>query len=149
MSSDSTNGFVSAVCISGVSGLPRPSVQVAELREGLGFVDNKHSVGGDREVCLFEEETYAALREEGSVVQAGCLGENLVLSGIPFANLKQGDRLRVGENAELEITIVRLPCKNLTQIDANFPEALIGRSGWMAKVVRGGNVKAGDTVVRG
>jgi MOSC domain-containing protein YiiM len=62
--------------------------------------------------------------------------------------LKKGDRLRVGEDAELEITMVRAPCKNLSQFDERFPEALIGRSGWMASVVRGGKVKAGDSVSR-
>jgi MOSC domain-containing protein YiiM len=105
-------------------------------------------VGGDREVCLFEEETYAALRAEGSNVNAGCFGENLTISGIPFAELAPGARLRVGDEAELQITLVRAPCKNLTQFDERFPEALVGRSGWMAKVVRGGKVKTGDVVAR-
>src|SRR5258706_11996074 len=129
MSMDPSNGHVSAVCISGVSGLPRPTVPEAELREGLGFVGNKHSVGGDREVCLFEEETYSELRSEGSDVKAGCFGENLTISGVPFAELAPGARLRVGDEAELQITMVRAPCKNLTQFDERFPEALVGRSG--------------------
>src|SRR6059036_954550 len=109
MSIEPYNGYVSAVCISGESGLPRPSVAEAELREDLGFVGNKHSVGGDREVCLFEEETYSALRSEGSDVKAGCFGENLTLTGIPFAELAVGARLRVGDEAELQITMVRAP----------------------------------------
>ena len=148
MSDRQDGGFVKAVCISGVGGLPRPLVAEGELRVGLGFVGNKHSVGGEREVCLFEEETYADLRAEGSSVSAGTFGENLTISGLPFGDLVPGDRIRVGDEAEIEITKVRAPCGHLTQFDKRFPEALIGRSGWMAKVILGGRVRQGDPVQR-
>lgn len=139
-------GRIEAVCISMRSGLPRPQVSQGELREGLGFVGNKHSVGGNREVCLYDQETYDSLTAEGMQVQPGSFGENLVLSGIPFQDLSPGDRLQLGGEAVIEITMVRNPCANLKQIDSRLPEAIVGRSGWLARVVQGGVVRPGDAV---
>jgi MOSC domain-containing protein YiiM len=123
-------GTVVAVCVSARRGMPRPQVAEGELREGVGFVGNRHSVGGRREVCLFDQETYDALTGEGMAVHPGSFGENLTLRGIPFAEIKPGDHLKVGESAVIEITMVRKPCASLTPIDARLPEAVVGRSGW-------------------
>lgn len=141
-----SSGRVTAVCIGATSGFPRPRVGQGELRADLGFVGNKHSVGGAREVCLFEAETYDELLAEGMRVGPGSFGENLVVQGIPFARLQPGDRLRIGRDAVLEITIVRKPCSRLTPLDPRLPDALIGRSGWMARVASGGVVREGDLV---
>lgn len=138
---------VIAVCVSGVSGLPRPIVTHGELREGLGFVGNKHSTGGKREVCLFDMETYETLRREGMTVGPGTFGENIVTNGVPFGQVKPGDRMVFADGSEIEITMVRVPCSNLTQVDERLPEGLVGRSGWMAFVVKGGTVRPGDAVV--
>jgi len=137
---------VVAVCVSAVSGLPRPQVAEGVLREGVGFVGNRHSVGGDREVCLFDQETYAALQAEGMNVGPGSFGENLTLSGVDFTRLSPGDRLKVGAEGVIEITMFRKPCANLTQIDSRLPSAIVGRSGWLARVVQGGVVRPGDPV---
>ena len=45
---------------------------------------------------------------------------------------------------EIEITMVRVPCSNLTLIDERLPNGILGRSGWMARVIRGGMVRPGD-----
>ena len=76
----------------------------------------------------------------------GNIGENIVTQGIPYAQLNAGDHLVFGCGAELEITIVRKGCAHLNQIDERLPEAIQGRSGWMAKVIFGGILRSGDTV---
>lgn len=143
-----SSASVVAVCISARSGFPRPQVQEGVLRVGLGFVGNRHSVGGRREVCLYAMETYDALRAEGMAVGPGSFGENLTLTGLPFDTLKPGDQIQVGAEAVLEITMVRKPCSRLTQIDPRLPEAIVGRSGWLARVVTGGVVRPGDPVTQ-
>ena len=55
------------------------------------------------------------------------------------------DRLRVG-SCLIEITDVRIPCSNLKKWDADLPELIVGRSGWVAKVVEEGEVKPGDPI---
>jgi MOSC domain-containing protein YiiM len=143
-----SSASVVAVCISAQNGIPRPQVEEGVLQVGLGFIGNRHSVGGKREVCLYEMETYEALRAEGMTVGPGSFGENLTLTGLPFDTLKPGDQIQVGGEAVLEITMVRKPCSRLTQIDPRLPEAIVGRSGWLAQVVTGGVVRPGDPVTQ-
>ncbi len=137
---------VTAVSISSRSGMPRPNVEQGELRVCFGFVGNKHSVGGNREVCLCDDETYEQLRAEGLSVGGGSFGENITTSGIDFSEVRPGDRLIFDGNAEIEITMVRKPCKALTPIDPRLPKIIVGRSGWLAKVITGGIVRSGMPV---
>jgi MOSC domain-containing protein YiiM len=60
-------------------------------------------------------------------------------------DLKDGVRLRVGE-AELEITGNRPACRELLEVHKNALKALVGRTGKMARVVRGGTVRPGDPI---
>ena len=47
----------------------------------------------------------------------------------------------------IELTDVRpVPCRSLRQWDDDLPELIVGFSGWVAKVVEEGDVRAGDGV---
>jgi MOSC domain-containing protein YiiM len=59
--------------------------------------------------------------------------------------LNKGDRLRVG-GCLIELTDVRVPCSNLKKWDADLPELIVGRSGWVAKVIEEAEVKSGDSI---
>ncbi|MCC6727731.1 MAG: MOSC domain-containing protein [Chthonomonadales bacterium] len=137
-------GSVAAVCLSEGSGFPRPKVAEGVLREDLGFVGNLHSVSGPREVCLFDAALYEALRAQGVDVGPGSVGENLTLTGITLADLGPGDRIRLGDQAVVEITVPRKACSRLAKVDERLPSALEGRAGWLARVVVGGTVRPGD-----
>ena len=139
-------GTITAVCISEKQGIPRPKVEVGRLLINQGFVGNRLSRGGDRQVCLFDEETYETLRSEGANVDAGTFGENITTSGIEYSGVNAGDLLQLGDAAIIEITMARKPCSNLTQFDSRLPGLIVGRSGWMAKVIQSGNVKTGDSI---
>ena len=73
------------------------------------------------------------------------MGENFTTRGMDLNALAKGDRLRVGE-CLIEITDVRIPCGNLKKWDADLPELIVGRSGWVAKVIEEAEVKTGDTI---
>jgi len=60
-------------------------------------------------------------------------------------SLAAGDCLRVGD-CLVEITNVRIPCRNLNQWDPLLLKTIQGRSGWVAKVVEEGFVRAGDDI---
>ena len=47
----------------------------------------------------------------------------------------------------IELTDIRGPCHQLRKWDEDLPELIVGRSGWVAKVVSEGMVKTGDEVV--
>jgi MOSC domain-containing protein YiiM len=103
--------------------------------------------GADRAICLFSAELYDWLREEGIDLQWGSVGENFTMRGIDFGTLSPGVRLAVGE-CVIEITNVRVPCRNLDRWDKRLKGLIEGRSGWMAKVTEEGIVREGAQINR-
>jgi MOSC domain-containing protein YiiM len=133
----------------GMPKLPVPTVRVT--RDGLvgdWQKVRKYHGGPDRAVCLFSEELYAWLREQGvERVVNGSIGENFTTRGIELMSLNPGRRLRVGQQVVIELTGVREPCRQLKMWDARFPKLILGRSGWLARVIVEGEVAAGDPIV--
>ena len=104
--------------------------------------------GPNRAICVYSEELYEWLRESCNVnVTNGQIGENFTTRGPELGALKPGDRLRVGA-CLIEITKVRAPCHQLKTWDEDLPELIVGRSGWVAKVVEEGLVRSGDPIER-
>ena len=132
-------------------GTPKRPVERARVTrdgvEGDWQRNRKHHGGPNRAVCLFSTELYDRLRGFGIDLEPGSVGENFTTSGIDLERLAKGDRLCVG-GCLIEITDVRVPCRNLKQWDADLPELIVGFSGWVAKVVEEGDVAAGDVVER-
>src|SRR4029079_17896230 len=83
----------------GMPKLPIPTARVT--RDGLvgdWQKVRKYHGGPDRAVCLFSEELYGWLREQGvKDVVNGSIGENFTTRGIELMSLNAGDRLRVGD----------------------------------------------------
>jgi MOSC domain-containing protein YiiM len=83
------------------------------------------------------------------------MGENVTTSGIDLLGLPRGARLKMGDNAVVEVTGLRNPCYQLDGIAPGLMAALVGRdenggivlkSGVMSVVLSGGEVKPGDPV---
>jgi len=133
-------------------GMPKLPVFSAEVtRDGVAGdwqKNRKYHGGPDRAVCVFSEELYAELREQGVDAGNGDFGENFTTRGLDLRRLAAGDRLRVGDQCVIEITNVRVPCSQLKKWDADLPKLIVGRSGWVAKVVEEGVVKPGDRIER-
>ena len=131
-------------------GMPKLPVLCARVSEdgveGDWQKGRKYHGGPGRAVCLFSEELYAELRAEGVDASNGAFGENFTTRGLDLKTLSVGERFRVGQSCVIEITDVRVPCGQLKKWDDRMPKLIVGRSGWMAKVVREGVVKPGDPI---
>ena len=81
-------------------GVPKLAVERARVTtlglEGDSQHDTVHHGGPERAVCLFSAEVIEKLRGEGHPIEAGKTGENLTVSGLNWAEVVPGDRLRVG-----------------------------------------------------
>jgi MOSC domain-containing protein YiiM len=131
-------------------GMPKLAIPDARIsRDGVAgdWQNNRKYHGGpDQAICLFSEELYTWLRDEHGIdLQPGSVGENFTTRGIEMQQIQAGDRLRVGE-CLIEITMVRTPCRNLDQWDKRLMGLIKGRSGWKARVIEEGVVRAGDAV---
>lgn len=145
------SGIVLAVCI-GSGGIPKHAVESAEVTS-LGLAGDKQRFrfhgGANRAVCLFSIEDYRLLRQDGVSCDApGTFGENLLTEGLDFRALAADDELLVGDEVRLAIHDVREPCKTLCSVDARFPNLMLGRSGFVCRVVRTGRIRAGMPISR-
>lgn len=142
-------GTVLAVCVS-QGGIPKAPVASARVAD-TGVEGDKQRYayhgGANRAVCLFSIEDYRKLELDGVRAQApGAYGENLLTQGLDYDRLRAGDRLQVGEDVVLEIHDVREPCKTLRSLDARFPNLMLGRSGFVCKVLHAGVARAGMAI---
>ena len=122
--------------------LPRPAVR---LLADYGLEGDRHAGRPLRQVSILNVETVQELAQRGMPVEPGVLGENMTVEGVPVMELPLGARLRIGE-AELEITGDRPACRELRQVHRDALKALVGRTGKMARVLKGGTVRPGDPV---
>lgn len=122
--------------------VPHPE---GRLVEDFGLEGDRHAGRPLRQVSLLSAETVRELAELGMPVEPGVLGENLTVEGLPLMELGEGARLRIGE-AELEITGDRPACREMLEVHPDALKTMVGRSGKMARVVRGGTVRPGDPV---
>jgi MOSC domain-containing protein YiiM len=122
--------------------LPRAE---GRLVANFGLEGDRHAGRERRQVSILNAETVFELAERGMPVEPGILGENITVEGVPVMQLPDGARLRIGE-AELEITGDRPACKEMLEIHADVLKAMVGRAGKMARVVRGGIVRPGDSI---
>lgn len=142
------------VSTGGVPKLPIRKGDVTPLGLQTDTQRNKKYHGGpDRALCLFSLERIQQLQEEGHPIYPGAIGENLTISGLAWAQLKEGTRLRVGKQVELEVTAFAVPCRNIRE---SFIEHKFGRvsqksnPGWArlyTRVLQTGQIQVGDSVV--
>lgn len=108
-----------------------------------------------RQVHLLHEELHDELRAAGFPVAPGRMGENVTTRGIDLLGLPAGARLRLGDEAVVEVTGLRNPCAQLDGLAPGLMRAtlardaegaLVRKAGVMAVVVRGGAVRPGDAI---
>ncbi|MEN4921307.1 MOSC domain-containing protein [Achromobacter spanius] len=108
-----------------------------------------------RQVHLIHGELHDELQQAGFNVAEGTMGENITTRGIDLLGLPRGARLRIGDDAIVEITGLRNPCAQLDNYQKGLTAAVLGRhpdgslmrrAGVMGIVLAGGRVCAGDAI---
>jgi MOSC domain-containing protein YiiM len=134
-----------AVSISEKKGTRKKPITVGVLREEYGLVGDAHA-GTGRQVSLLANESVDTMRAEGLELHPGDFGENLTVSGLEVHRLPIGARLRVGSAAVLEVTEIGKECHEECEIRAQTGRCVMPTEGVFARVVVGGEVRAGDEV---
>ncbi len=99
-------------------------------------------------------ELHDELRARGFDVGPGVMGENVTTRGVDLLGLPAGARLALGPQAVVQVTGLRNPC---VQLDRHQPglmaavldrdeHGLVRRSGVMAVVLAGGDVRPGAPI---
>ena len=113
--------------------------------------DRKHHGGEDQAVYVYADEDAAFFAEQlDRPIPPGLFGENLRTTGVDITGLVIGERLRLGDTLQLEVTIPRIPCgtfarrMKVAKWVRRFAEE--GRPGAYLRVRKSGSVAAGDAV---
>jgi MOSC domain-containing protein YiiM len=164
------HGVVTAVSRSATHTFSKPNAESIRLLTGLGVdgdahmgetVKHRSRVARDptqpnlRQVHLIHGELHDELRELGFELSAGQMGENVTTRGLDLLALPTGARLRLGDQAVVEVTGLRNPCYQLDRFRPGLMAAVLGRdaqgelirkAGVMGVVLAGGEIKPGDAI---
>jgi MOSC domain-containing protein YiiM len=163
-------GRVIAVACSADHGFSKTARESITLIAGLGVEGDAHlgttikhrsrvAVDPDqpnlRQVHLIAAELLEELALLGFELKAGDLGENILVRGLDLIDLPCGTRMHLGSDAEIELTGLRNPCRQIEAFRPGLLKPMIGRdadgrpvlkTGVMGVVLQGGPVRTGDTV---
>ncbi len=85
-------------------------------------------------------------KSEGYEVAPGVMGENITVRDLHVQKLKPGDRLRFENGPVIELTEPRTPCFVLDAVHPELKTAVVGRCGFMARVIETGQLEPGQTI---
>ena len=139
-------GTIVAVCTSKKKGVRKRNVGEAELKVDWGIVGDAHAADWHRQVSLLAMESIEKMRALGLNVGPGSFAENITTQGIDLLSLPIGSQVRVGDEVVLEITQHGKICHDRCAIYYQVGDCVMPREGVFAKVIKGGQVKVGDTI---
>jgi MOSC domain-containing protein YiiM len=164
------DGSVVAVSCSATHTMAKGNQASIHLREGFGVEGDAHAGStvkhrsrvarnaqqpNLRQVHLIHSELHEELRGGGFCIAPGQMGENITTKGIDLLSLPTGTRLRLGDDALIELTGLRNPCTQLDRIQTGLMAAvldrdaqgnLIRKAGVMAVALSDGLVRPGDVI---
>ena len=113
--------------------------------EGDGHDHDKHN-SPDRAVSLIDHEILLQLIEEGYTLYPGAIGENLTVENLHVQTLEPGDRLSFSGGVEIELVEARRPCFVLDPLGESLKKEIVGRSGYLARVITEGTFEPGESI---
>jgi len=86
------------------------------------------------------------MRDKGYQLSFGDFAENLTVKGLILYKLPIGTKLKIGEEALLEVTQIGKKCHYDCEIRKKIGDCVMPREGIFTRVLEGGKVKAGDEI---
>lgn len=139
-------GRIVAVNTSATKSVRKHNVPEVMLKEEWGIDGDAHAADWHRQVSLLALESIRKMQEKGLKVKPGDFAENLTTEGLELVSLPLGTRLRVGEEALLEVTQIGKVCHTKCAIYYQAGDCVMPREGIFARVLRGGKVVPGDRI---
>jgi len=134
-------------------GVPKHAIREGVVGElGIAGDRQKHTKihgGPDRALCLYSLELIQKLQAEGHPIYPGSTGENVTISGLPWASLAAGTHLALGDEVEVELTWVSEPCKSIQESFIGHAIKRLevpGEMRWYCRIVRPGTLRVAQVV---
>lgn len=118
---------------------------------GAGTLVRDHGLEGDvhagtpgRQVSLLCEDSLNRMREKAPGIGPGALAENLTLQGLDHTDFSIGATIELERGPRLEVSRLGKECHSGCEIAKLVGDCIMPREGIFARVVEGGEVRAGD-----
>jgi MOSC domain-containing protein YiiM len=140
------DGRIVAVSISPKKGVRKTNILLGSLIENHGMENDAHAGDWHRQVSLLAIESISKIREKGLDVNPGDFAENITTEGIELWKLPVGTRLKLGEDALVEITQIGKECHDRCAIFKQVGDCVMPREGIFVKVLKGGTISPADGI---
>ena len=135
---------VIAVNISEKKGTPKQNITEGTLLVDFGFAGDAHAGKWHRQVSLLARES---IEKAKGMRTDGLFAENITTEGIVLHTLPVGTRLKIGEEAVIEISQIGKECHDGCAIRALVGQCIMPKEGVFARVITGGKVRVGDEIL--
>lgn len=136
---------VLSINISEKTGEIKLPVEQAEFIEG-GIKGDAHcGLDEIKQVSLLADESVDKMRAMGLKLQPGAFAENITTQGIELKSLPIGTMLKIGETLH-QVSRIGKECHTGCAIKQQTGTCVMPQEGIFTKVVKGGIVRAGDTI---
>ena len=137
-----------SIAFSKKKGTRKQVVDQAELVKAHGVKGDAHAGDWHRQVSFLAAESIDLARSRGLDVTFGDFAENIATTGVEWTSVPVGTRFQVGPSALVEITQIGKECHNKCAIYYKAGDCIMPREGVFARVLRGGEIRTGDKLVR-
>lgn len=139
-------GTVLAINISEKKGVIKTPIEVGTFKEDHGLVGDAHAGNWHRQVSLLGDESIEKIRQMG--IEGLCTGkfaENITTKDIVLYELPVGTKLKIGGTIQ-EVTQIGKKCHAGCAIKNQVGDCVMPREGIFTKIIKGGEVRPGDTI---
>lgn len=144
---DKTKGRIAAISISKKKGIPKSNVPCADLIAGFGIEGDAHAGNWHRQVSFLAMNSIEKMRKAGLPrLRPGAFAENITTEFIDIPSLPVGTQIKIGNEAELEITQIGKECHAKCAIFVKVGDCVMPREGIFARVIKSGRIFPGDNV---
>ena len=160
---EEAKGRIFSINYSKTKGISKTAVKGARLIEDFGLEGDVHGGPGLRQVSLlsiesirkqiacpgigkYKQDTTRKAKKKNISFGPGDFAENITTEGLNLAQLKIGDRLKIGTEVILEISKIGKECHKYCAIYYKIGDCIMPREGIFAKVLKGGEVAVGDKI---
>ncbi len=136
-----------SIAVSRKKGTRKTRVDEATLLKEHGIDGDAHAGPWHRQVSFLASENIEKAREQGLDVSFGDFAENIATTGIDWKTLPIGTHIKLGNEALVEITQIGKICHNKCAIYYKAGDCIMPREGVFGRVLCGGKIGCGDSVV--
>jgi MOSC domain-containing protein YiiM len=138
---------VKAVCLSEEKGTTKKVIEKGLLLENYGLKGDAHAGKWHRQLSLLDMSSIDKMRGQGYELKFGDFAENITTEGLEnLFKLPVGQKIKIGKEILLEITQIGKKCHHDCEIRQTIGDCVMPREGVFARVINGGEVKAGDSI---